>query len=97
MPLKPCYECNKEISTKAIACPQCGTPQTKGPFGKQVLYSIALMYSVLFWYLFHPYWTEGWVGITRGTWITTSNFICGVIYAGGFYLWNKFFYQKWRK
>ena len=46
------------------------------------------MYSVLFWYLFHPYWTEGWVEITKGTWITTSNFICGVIYAGGFYLWN---------
>ena len=42
MPLKSCYECNKEISTKAIACPQCGAPQTKGPFGKQVLYSIAL-------------------------------------------------------
>jgi uncharacterized membrane protein YvbJ len=27
MPLKPCHECNKEISTKAIICPQCGAPQ----------------------------------------------------------------------
>jgi len=95
MSLKPCFECNKDISTKAVACPQCGAPQTKGPFCKQVLYSIALMYSVLFWYLFHPYWTGGWVGITRGTWITTSNFICGVIYAGGFYLWGKFLYRNW--
>jgi len=97
MAFKSCYECNKEISTEAIVCPQCGAPQTKGPFGKQVLSSIALMYSVLFWYLFHPYWTSGWVGITRGTWITTSNFICGVIYAGGFYLWNKLFYRNRRE
>lgn len=27
MALKPCYECNKEISTKAFMCPQCGAPQ----------------------------------------------------------------------
>ena len=27
MALKSCYECNKEISTKAIVCPQCGAPQ----------------------------------------------------------------------
>ena len=27
MALKSCYECNKEISTKAIICPQCGSPQ----------------------------------------------------------------------
>ena len=97
MPLKPCYECNKEISTKAIVCPQCGAPQKKGPLGKQALYSVALVYSVLFWYLFHPYWTEEWVEITKGTWVTTSNFICGVIYVGGFYLWNNFFYRNWRK
>jgi len=55
------------------------------------------VYSVLFWYLFHPYWTEEWVEITKGTWILTANFICGVIYVGGFYLWNKFFYRNWRK
>ena len=97
MPLKPCHECNKEISTKAIICPQCGAPQKKGPLGKQALYSVALVYSVLFWYLFHPYWTEEWVEITKGTWILTSNFICGVIYVGGFYLWNNFFYRNWRK
>ena len=94
MALKSCYECNKGISTKAIVCYQCGAPQKKGYLGEQALYSIALMYSILFWYLFHPYWTEGWVEITRGTWITTSNFICGAIYAGGFYLWDKFFYRN---
>jgi|APSaa5957512535_1039671.scaffolds.fasta_scaffold145192_2 hypothetical protein len=27
MALHSCYECNKEISTKAIMCPQCGAPQ----------------------------------------------------------------------
>lgn len=27
MALQSCYECNKEISTKAIMCPQCGAPQ----------------------------------------------------------------------
>jgi hypothetical protein len=27
MALKSCYECNKEISTKSIICPQCGAPQ----------------------------------------------------------------------
>ncbi len=27
MALQSCYECNKEISTKAITCPQCGAPQ----------------------------------------------------------------------
>ncbi len=27
MALQYCYECNKEISTKAIICPQCGAPQ----------------------------------------------------------------------
>jgi hypothetical protein len=27
MALQSCYECNKEISTKAILCPQCGAPQ----------------------------------------------------------------------
>ena len=97
MSLDSCYECNKDISTKAIVCHQCGAPQKKSSLDGQALYSIALMYSVLFWYLFHPYWTSGWVGITRGTWITTSNFICGLIYAAGFYLWDKFFYRNRRK
>ena len=27
MALQSCYECNKEISTKAVMCPQCGAPQ----------------------------------------------------------------------
>jgi len=27
MALQSCYECNKEISSKAIICPQCGAPQ----------------------------------------------------------------------
>ena len=44
MALKSCYECNKEISTKAVMCPQCGAPQnpvsglmdkTKGFFSKK--------------------------------------------------------------
>ena len=44
MALRSCYECNKEISTKAIVCPQCGAPQnpvsglmdkTKGFFSKK--------------------------------------------------------------
>ena len=26
MPLEPCYECNKEISTLARSCPNCGAP-----------------------------------------------------------------------
>jgi hypothetical protein len=29
MALKPCYECNTEISTKAILCPKCGDPLWK--------------------------------------------------------------------
>ena len=27
MAIQSCYECNKEISSKAIFCPQCGDPQ----------------------------------------------------------------------
>jgi hypothetical protein len=27
MALQSCYECGKEISSKAIMCPQCGAPQ----------------------------------------------------------------------
>ncbi len=27
MAIQSCYECNKDISTKAIICPQCGAPQ----------------------------------------------------------------------
>ena len=27
MAIQSCYECNKEISSKAIFCPQCGAPQ----------------------------------------------------------------------
>jgi hypothetical protein len=62
--------------------------QTKN---KRIIDSIALIYSVLFWYLAHPMWTERWVDITGGIWLTTSNFICGVIYIGGFAAWNKFY------
>ena len=53
--------------------------------------SLALIYSVLFWYFAHPLWTERWVEITGGTWLTTSNFICGLIYIGGFAVWNRFY------
>lgn len=27
MALQSCYECGKEISSKALMCPQCGAPQ----------------------------------------------------------------------
>ena len=91
MPLKPCYECSNQISLKATICPQCGAPQKKGLLSKQVLYSLGFIYSVLFWYFFHPFWTGGWVGITKGTWLSTSNFICGLLYIGGFALWQKLF------
>ena len=56
---------------------------------RPIFYSIAIMYSVLFWYFFHPFWTEGWVDITEGFYLRTSNFICGVIYIVGFALWNR--------
>lgn len=26
MPLQPCYECNKDVSSDAVACPNCGAP-----------------------------------------------------------------------
>ena len=56
---------------------------------RPIFYSIAIMYSVLFWYFFHPLWTERWVDITEGFYLRTSNFICGLIYIGGFALWNR--------
>ena len=31
MALIPCYECEKEISDKAPACPQCGAPKEEQP------------------------------------------------------------------
>ena len=34
MPLKPCRECSKEISTEATVCPNCGAPY---PHGKSVV------------------------------------------------------------
>lgn len=34
MPLKPCRECKKEVSTEAKTCPHCGASKpTRGPFG----------------------------------------------------------------
>ena len=56
---------------------------------KLIFYSIAITYSVLFWYFFHPLWTESWVNTTEGLYLRTSNFICGLIYIGGFALWNR--------
>jgi len=56
---------------------------------RPIFYSIAIIYSVLFWYFFHPFWTERWVDITEGFYLRTSNFICGLIYIGGFALWNR--------
>ena len=32
---------------------------------------------------------ERWVDITEGFYLRTSNFICGLIYIGGFALWNR--------
>ena len=51
---------------------------------KRIMYLVVLIYSVLFWYFAHPLWTERWIEITGGIWLTTSNFICGLIYIGGF-------------
>ena len=31
MALIPCYECEKEISDKALACPHCGAPKEEQP------------------------------------------------------------------
>ncbi|PHM17210.1 MAG: hypothetical protein CJD30_07385 [Sulfuricurvum sp. PD_MW2] len=31
MPLIKCYECEKEISDKALSCPHCGAPATSEP------------------------------------------------------------------
>jgi len=31
MALIPCYECEKEISDKAPACPHCGAPKEEQP------------------------------------------------------------------
>ena len=56
---------------------------------RPTFYSIAIIYSVLFWYFFHPFWTERWINITKGLYLSTSNFICGLIYSGGFALWNR--------
>ena len=66
MPLKPCYECSNQISPKATICPQCGAPQKKGLLSKQVLYSLALIYSVLFWYFFHPFGPGDGLVLLRG-------------------------------
>ena len=30
MPLKPCRECGKQVSTEATKCPQCGVPLKEG-------------------------------------------------------------------
>lgn len=89
MALRSCYECGNQVSTKAIACPQCGAPQKNGFLSKRILYALLIIYSISFWSFFHPFWTERWVGLTGGTGLATSNLICGLIYAGGFVLWNK--------
>jgi len=34
MALTSCYECSKEISDKAPACPHCGAPKKKGALGE---------------------------------------------------------------
>ncbi|MDP7611729.1 MAG: hypothetical protein QGH62_04710 [Nitrospinaceae bacterium] len=91
MPLKSCHECNAEISTKAVVCPRCGVPQRKGPFSRKVLLWIAVIYSALFWFFFHPFWTEQWVTTLGGNWITTSNFLCSLVYLGGILAWQKLF------
>jgi uncharacterized membrane protein YvbJ len=30
MPLKPCRECGRQVSTEATKCPQCGVPLKEG-------------------------------------------------------------------
>lgn len=35
MALEPCRECGTEVSTKALKCPQCATPNPTMSEGKQ--------------------------------------------------------------
>jgi len=62
-----------------------------------VFCTLIIIYSVFFWYFFHPFWTEKWLDIfeTEGQYLKTSNFICGLIYIGGFVikvkLWNRLY------
>ena len=62
-----------------------------------VFCTLIIIYSVFFWYFFHPFWTEKWLDIfeTGGLYLRTSNFICGLIYIGGFVikvkLWNRLY------
>jgi|TARA_B110000116_G_C16600648_1_gene474854 hypothetical protein len=91
MKLKLCYECSNQVSRKALICPNCGVPLKKGPLSKKTVSSLAFIYSIIFWYFFHPLWTEKWVDMTRGVWISTSNFICGLIFMGGLFLWNRLY------
>jgi hypothetical protein len=46
MALIPCYECEKEISDKAAACPQCGAPKEEQPHQieeAEILESVAVV------------------------------------------------------
>ena len=66
-----------------------------------VFCTLIIIYSVFFWYFFHPFWTEKWLDIfeTEGLYLRTSNFICGLIYIGGFVikvkLWNRLYPFDW--
>jgi hypothetical protein len=91
MKLKLCYECSNQVSKKAITCPKCGVPLKKGPLSKKILLFLLAIYSVLFWYFFHPLWTDKWVDMTKGVWLSTSNFICGFFFMGGYFLWNRLY------
>lgn len=38
MPLVPCPDCGRQLSTEAPACPQCGRPMRVSPYGPQQAY-----------------------------------------------------------
>ena len=57
MKLKLCYECGNHVSKKALICPKCGVPLKKGPLSQKTITSIAITYSIIFWYFFFNHLT----------------------------------------
>lgn len=64
MPLKPCPDCERQISTEAPACPHCGRPFVTQPqpsaSAKQVRRQNAARYNQLSWCLFAVSLTIGY-------------------------------------
>lgn len=51
MALIPCPECKREISDRALVCPQCGAPRTAAGAASQQIPSPGTARSLLFWSL----------------------------------------------